>query len=101
LPFTGALAMKNDTLYRRFWFEFELDTAFNFLPGIGLGCGVTAFDYDDAIKILDEIIFSSITRPPFRRVIEDVDIGTLDQGHVIPNMKAPVNRGVWFPLGYD
>ncbi|HEY1199870.1 MAG TPA: hypothetical protein VGE79_02765 [Niastella sp.] len=93
--------MKNDTLYRRFWFEFEIDTAFNFPPGIGFGCGVTAFDYEDAIKILGDKVFSTINRPPFKRVIEDVDIRSLDQGHVIPNMKAPIYRGVWFPLGYD
>jgi hypothetical protein len=32
---------------------------------------------------------------------ENLDIRTLDQGHVIPNMKDPTLRGVWFPLGYD
>lgn len=91
--------MKN--VYRRFWFEFEIDSAFNFPPGIGVGCGITAFNYDDAIKILDEKIFGTMRRPPFKRVIEDVDISTLDQGHVIPNMKPPIYLGVWFPLGYD
>jgi hypothetical protein len=25
----------------------------------------------------------------------------LDQRHVIPNMKDPTLRGVWFPLGYE
>jgi len=88
-------------MYRRFWFEFEIDSASNFPPGIGFGCGITAFSYDDAIKILDEKIFATIRRPPFKRVIEDVDIRTLDQGHVIPNMKPPIYRGVWFPLGYN
>ena len=34
--------------------------------------------------------------PPIRRVVEDVDIKQLDQGHVIPNMDPPVWRGVWF-----
>ena len=89
------------TIYKRCWFEFEIDAAFNFPPGIGIGCGVTAVDYNDAVKILDEKVFHSIKRPSFKKVIEDVDISTLDQRHVIPNMKPPVNRGVWFPLGYD
>jgi len=89
------------SIYRRFWFEFEIDSTFNFPPGIGFGCGITAFNYDDATKILDEKIFATIKRPPFKRVVEDVDIRTLDQGHVIPNMKPPIYRGVWFPLGYD
>jgi hypothetical protein len=30
-------------------------------------------------------------------VTEDVDIQTLDQGHVLPNMGVPSERGVWFP----
>lgn len=53
------------------------------------------YNYDDAIKILDEKIFVTTRRPPFKRVVEDVDICTLDQGHVIPNMKPPIYRGVW------
>jgi hypothetical protein len=88
-------------IYKRFWFEFEIDSAFNYPPGIGFGCGVTASSYDDAIKILDEKVFTLISRPPFKRVIEDVDIRVLDQGHVIPNMRPPIYRGVWFPLGYE
>jgi len=91
--------MKN--LYKRFWFEFKIDSVFNYPPGIGLGCGVTAIDYDDAVKILDQKVFNVIGRPPFKKVIEDVDIRELDQGHVIPNMSPPIYRGIWYPLGYD
>jgi hypothetical protein len=85
----------------RYWFEFEIDSAFNFPPGTGIGCGVTAYDYNDAIKILDEKIFHTIKQPSLKKFVENVDIRTLDQGHVIPNMKPPVYRGVWFPLGYE
>ncbi len=87
--------------YIRFWFEFEIETAFKYPPGIGIGCGVTALAYDDALKIMDEKIFFSIKRPPIKKTIENVDIRELDQGHVVPNMKPPNYRGVWFPLGYD
>lgn len=38
--------------------------------------------------------------PPIADAIEDVDISTLDLGHVGPNMEVPVFRGVWFPKGY-
>jgi len=38
---------------------------------------------------------------PVASSIEDVDIRTLDQGHVIPNMLPPSWRGIWFPLGYS
>lgn len=83
----------------RFWFEFE--TNFNFPPGIVIGCGVTAFSYDDAIKLMDEKIFYNSKRPPFKKIIENVNIYELDQGHVVPNMKPIVNYGIWFPLGFD
>lgn len=91
--------MKN--YYRRYWFEFEIEIAFNFPTGIAIGCGVTALSYDDAIEIIDNKVFNKIKRPPIKQVIEDVDIRKLDQGHVIPNMKPPIYRGIWFPLGYD
>ncbi len=88
-------------MYQRFWFEFEMDNAFEFPPGIGIGCGVTAIDYDDALQIIDKKIFSDISRPSIKRIIKDVDIRELDQGHVIPNMKVPITRGIWFPSGYE
>jgi len=85
----------------RFWFEFDIGAAWDFPAGIGHGCGVTAIHYNDAIKIMNANIFSEIKMPAIKRVIQDVDIGQLDQGHVIPNMKPPISRGVWYPLGYD
>ena len=86
---------------KRFWFEFDIETAFGYPPGIGYGCGVTAFDINDAKKIMDEKIFSEMDRPPFKKAVENIDISTLDQGHVLPNMKPPISRGIWFPVGYD
>jgi len=88
-------------LYTRFWFEFEIESAFNFPAGIGLGVGVTAINYHDAINIMDRKIFSRIKRPPFKKSIENVDINTLNQNKVTPNMAAPHARGIWFPLGYE
>lgn len=35
-----------------------------------------------------------------KEIVPDVDIRTLDQRHVIPNMEVPVVRGVWFPRGF-
>jgi hypothetical protein len=32
------------------------------------------------------------------RIIVDVDVRDLDQGHVIPNMGPPNLRGVWYPM---
>lgn len=90
-----------NTILKRYWFEFEIESVFKVPGGIGLGCGVCAFSEDDAIRIMDEKIFTEIKRPPILKVIEDVDIRKLDQGHVIPNMLPPVYRGIWYPLGYD
>lgn len=84
-------------MLKRFWFEFEhcnYPTVFN------IGCGVTAYDYDDAVNILKERMFSGQVLPTITRVIPDVDVRELDQGHVIPNMGLVTQRGVWFPLSF-
>lgn len=87
--------------YKRYWFEFKIESSFEWPAGIGIGCGVTAIDYDDAINLLCRKIFYNIQMPQIKRVIEDVDIRDLNQGHVSPNMSTPRIRGIWFPLGYE
>ncbi len=59
-----------------------------------IGCAITAFDGDDALRLLAEV-FDAPPRPV--RVIHDVDVSALDSGHVLPNMNPPNERGVWFP----
>jgi hypothetical protein len=83
-------------MLKRFWFKF------NPLPlsRMNLGCGVTAYDYSDALKLLNEKLLVGNQMPNIAEVIEDVDISTLDQNHVIPNMEVPAVRGIWFPKGY-
>jgi hypothetical protein len=82
----------------RYWFEFD-GAATDLPPGVALGCGVTAYDLDDAIALLREHVFDG-EPPPITRVIENIDLSTLDEGHVLPNMEPHVWRGIWFPLGY-
>jgi hypothetical protein len=89
------------SLLKRYWFEFEIGRVFNFPVGIGIGCGVTAFDKEDTIKIMSDKIVISIKMPPFKKVLENVDISKLNQGNVIPNMKESIDRGIWYPLGYE
>jgi len=62
-----------------------------------LGCGVTAFCRDDALALIRDKIFSGSELPPITAVVEDVDVRTLDEGHVQPNMGTPSNLGIWFP----
>ncbi|MEO6303787.1 MAG: hypothetical protein ABIP51_11515 [Bacteroidia bacterium] len=83
----------------RFWFKFDNNT--NLVPlGLVCGCGITAFNYDDALNIMKEKIFKEENIPEIIIKIENVDICTLDQGHVVPNMYSPNYRGIWFPIGY-
>jgi hypothetical protein len=84
---------------RRYWFEFDLPEEWH--GRLNLSCGVTAYDVDDAQRLLCERVFEGGELPPIRRLIEDVDISTLDPNHVRPNMGVCVRRGVWFPLGYE
>ena len=84
----------------RYWFEFKHSDDI-FLLGLKLGCGVTAFNYDDAINILQEAIFKAKKLPDIKNCIENIDIKNLDQGHVIPNMWPPNFRGIWYPIGFN
>ena len=86
---------------RRFWFEFDLTVEDEHPAGILLGCGVTARSYEDAVVLLRERVWEGRELPSIRKVIEDVDISSLDRAHVLPNLvMPPVWRGVWFPQGY-
>lgn len=61
----------------------------------GYGVGVTAYSVEDARTLIaNELTLSSTD---INGVVEDVDIQTLDKGHVIPNMGPPDIRGIWFP----
>jgi hypothetical protein len=81
----------------RYWFKFELLPPYHPLRK---GCGVTAYTYNDAMKLLMQSLFKDTPMPPVQEVIENIDISTLDQKHIIPNMESPTWRGVWFPKGY-
>jgi hypothetical protein len=66
-----------------------------------LGYGVTAYSEPDALGILRHVVFEDDALPAVVEITPDVDVRTLDQGHVAPNMAPPNWRGVWFPKGYD
>jgi hypothetical protein len=89
------------TIVTRYWFEFDSTKNNDLPPGLPIGCGISAYDFNDAISILRRKVFKELEIPELKEKKENVDIRTLDQGHVIPNMKDPTSRGVWFPLGYE
>lgn len=82
----------------RYWFVFESDPSPN---ALNLGCGVTARDMEDALTLLRERVFVGRSLPTVVSVTEDVDISSLDQTHIVPNMHPPHVRGIWFPKGFD
>ena len=77
----------NNVLLRRYWFKTREH----------LGFGVTAYSVDDAKRLVDSVARSLGMNYELLDIIEDVDVRTLDQNHVVPNMGAPNFRGVWFP----
>jgi hypothetical protein len=78
---------------RRYWIEFDRADA----PiGMTLGCGVTAFDLADAMQLVADAVGAPC--PEAERVTVDVDVSTLDELHVLPNMYPPSERGIWFPM---
>jgi hypothetical protein len=63
--------------------------------------GVTAYTETDALEILRYLAFSPAGVPELVEIVADVDVRSLDQGYVIPNMNPPNWRGIWYPKGYD
>jgi len=85
----------------RYWFTFDFENYNNPPSGVLYGCGITAISKDDAMSILREKVFLNKIIPYISKVIENIDVSTLDANHVLPNMTHPLKRGVWFPLGYQ
>ena len=82
----------------RYWFQYQGNAI---EVGLGPGCGVTAWTEEDAIALLRAGPFHGRERPLIAAVTVDVDISSLDPGHVLPNMEAPDQRGIWYPRGFS
>ena len=80
----------------RYWFQFQVNEA-EVQTWLSLGCGVTAYDRDDALALLKEPVFRSAEIPKIERMTEDIDVTQLDPNHVLPNMGLVTDRGIWFP----
>jgi hypothetical protein len=78
----------------RYWFTFaELD----FPNPLNIGCGVTAYNLNDARNLISEYALRRNLSVEEAGYIEDVDISSLDQKHVVQNIDSLLRRGVWFP----
>jgi hypothetical protein len=84
----------------RYWIEFDYGR-----PPAGIStwnpgperCGVTAYDLDDAMRIVSADLFSGRSMPRIKSVVENVDISQLDQLAKVPYYAPPTWRGLWFP----
>jgi hypothetical protein len=80
---------------RRYWIEFPTGSMLS-----ALRYGVTAIDLTDALILIrgwESQFRRGGALPDPTVVIEDVDVGSLDPGHVAHSIAPPVWRGVWFP----
>jgi arginase family enzyme len=88
-------------MMRRFWLEFAVTVEHRLgsllLPGIG----VTALDQDDALELIKRDVTRGEELPAVSRVVADIDVSTLDPGHVLPGVGDPSRRGVWFPRAFQ
>jgi hypothetical protein len=79
---------------RRYWISFSGPD----IPvGFRMGCGITASSRDDAFALLLKVWPAERDGPTISNIAEDVDLITLDQTHVLPNVGDATQRGVWFP----
>ena len=85
----------------RYWFRFASIPGMRLPIGVAQGCGVSAFNYEDALSLLKVKVFDGNDLPPTEEVIENIDVSTLDNKQIIPNIGNVRMRGIWFPLGYE
>ena len=72
---------------RRFWFPLSK----------GIGIGVTAASEAAAREIAEATRAEYFPHAIITGVVPDVDVRSLDQHHVVPNMGPVVFAGVWYP----
>jgi hypothetical protein len=94
----GEVAVK---ILTRYWIEFEnVDlnvSEYSSHAGLGWGVGVTAHNWDDALSLLQDLLFRGDPIPNITHVIENIDVSNLDDGHILPNIGPPTFRGIWYP----
>jgi hypothetical protein len=83
----------------QYWFEFE--PSISHMAKITPWWGVTAWTVEDALSLISLTGRFGDSLPVVTRLVESVDISTLDQNHVITNMNPPKDRGIWYPKGYQ
>ena len=78
----------------RYWFEFVRGGQ---ATALSLGCGITAYNLDDARRMLRQEILPLYGDHAPVRVLEGVEVASLDE-RVRLHLGNPAVRGVWFPV---
>jgi hypothetical protein len=85
-------------MLKRYWLIVSPDDKFgprNF--------GVTAFSPQQAKSLIKEALVSMAWQHISKElidkaeIVENIDVRTLDENHVVPNMGVVSRQGVWFP----
>jgi hypothetical protein len=105
-----AASGDRDGALRRVWYQFEFPAHIREIldrdgsvvltgdaTGFTIGCGVSGYDEDDALRLVRDALFDSAPPPPIRTSVLDIDVSTLPD-QVRHHMGNAASRGVWFPL---
>ena len=84
---------RNLAWMRRYWLTFQ---AIGKPHPINLGCGVTAVGLEDALLMV-RTAFPDLSLGQPVTVAEDVDLSTLDERHILPNLGNVLEPGMWWP----
>jgi hypothetical protein len=52
---------------RRYWFQFDIPNSGIYPLGLLAGCGVTAYNYDDALELLQKKFLGKRLSPLFKK----------------------------------
>jgi hypothetical protein len=91
----ARLLSKRAGVLTRYWFEFVRGGR---PTALSLGCGITAYNLDDARRVLRQAVFPLYGERAVARVIEGVDVASLDAERVRPRLGNSAAPGVWFPV---
>ena len=91
------MLVKIEIEMHRYWIKFDPKGGELGGYGVLMGCGVTADNLEDALRMAGVIVSKGDQMPAVLSVTEDVDTSTLDPKHILPNSAYPDRVGVWFP----
>ena len=91
----ARLLSKRACVLTQYWFVFARGGR---PTALSLGCGITAYSLEDARKILRQAVFPLYGERAVARVIEGVDVASLDPERVRPHLGNSAAPGLWFPV---